>query len=534
MQKRKFKIPAYMRCAFGNLKEHKQKTLILGLMISIGVLIMVLGYGFLESSQRGLKDDFSENYTGDIVITGTLPKSKSDGDITLFGVNQTVSVGMPASIPTILYMDEVNKILAERDDIAQMGTTISNSYIQMKLENPPTDWDEEAADERIDRVDLFLFSFAGDSGYYKTFDTQKITEGTLPDPNTPSVLVDNRAKKTFEDYYQVPLNVGDKVLITGFGTGVRTREVSVSGFYTPADELTSMGSLLYLDPTTARGLANMTIGSISTDEFDKTADLSIGSFDEDDLFGEASNDDSMFSDSDTTDSMFLDSDDAVLENGLTSDSFDDLLGDTTLRDKLNEVDSGSWQFFTIKLKNADKADQVIAELNDTFAEQDIKVKAINWKDAAGRFSSTSDMLEVLFTILIVILAIVVFIVIMNTLIVSILERTAEIGTMRALGARRPFIRKMFFTETLSIAIGASIIGIIVALVASGIVNALGITITNTTARMFLGGGHFRLLPQLDSTLTTVLMIVAGTLLANIYPVAVALRITPLKAMNENQ
>lgn len=524
MQTRKLKIPAYMRCAFGNLKEHKQKTIILGLMIAIGVFIMVLGYGFLESSQRGLKDDFSKNYTGDIVITGNLPKSKKNGTVTLFGVDQSVTVGMPESIPPILEVDKVKKILNERNDIKEMGTTISNSYIQMSLENVPDDWDEDEANERVSRVDLFLFSFAGDDGFYKTFDDQKLIEGTFPDPNTPTVLVDERAKKTFEEYYQVSLNVGDKILLTAFGSNPRIREVTVCGFYTQADELTSMGSLLYLDPTTARGLADLTVGTLSTDEFDETADLSIASFNEDDLFGEIDNDDS----------MFVDSDSALTEEALTSDSLDNLLGDTTLRDKLNEIDDGAWQFFTIKLKKSDNAEDVISELNDIFISQDINVTAINWKDAAGRFSSTSDLLEALFTILIVILAIVVFIVIMNTLIVSILERTAEIGTMRALGARRPFVRKMFFTETISIAIGASIIGIIVALIASWVVNSIGITITNTTARMFLGGGHFRLLPQVGTTLTTVLIIIIGTLLANIYPVAVALRITPLKAMNENQ
>ncbi|OJF76435.1 MAG: hypothetical protein BKP49_06975 [Treponema sp. CETP13] len=524
MQTRKFKIPAYMRCAFGNLREHKQKTIILGLMITIGVFIMVLGYGFLESSLRGLKDDFSKNYTGDIVITGNLPKNKEEGEVTLFGVQQSVSVGMPESIPAILHVDEVKKILNERDDIATMGTTISNSYIQMSLENLPEDWDEDEANERVSRVDLFLFSFAGDEGYYNTFNDQTLIEGTLPDPNIPSALVDERAKKTFEEYYQIPLNVGDKILLTAYGSNPRIREVTVCGFYTPADELTSMGSLLYLDPTTARGLADLTVGTLSTDEFTETADLSIASLDEDDLFGEIASDDS----------MFVESDSAIAEEGLTSDSLDNLLGDTTLRDKLNEVDDGAWQFFTIKLKNPEKADDVIKELNDIFLAKNLNVKAINWKDAAGRFSSTSDLLEALFTILIVILAIVVFIVIMNTLVVSILERTAEIGTMRALGARRPFVRKMFFTETISIAIVSSLIGILLALITSAIVNAIGITITDTTARMFLGGGHFRLLPQVGTTLTTVLIIIVGTLLANIYPVAVALRITPLKAMNENQ
>ena len=38
---------------------------------------------------------------------------------------------------------------------------------------------------------------------------------------------------------------------------------------------------------------------------------------------------------------------------------------------------------------------------------------------------------------------------MNTLIISIVERTGEIGTMRALGGEKSFIRGLFLAETLS-------------------------------------------------------------------------------------
>ena len=66
----KVKIPSVVKIALGNLWEHKSKTLILGLLIMIGVAIIVLGNGFLESSKTNLQRDLIANYTGDILIHG--------------------------------------------------------------------------------------------------------------------------------------------------------------------------------------------------------------------------------------------------------------------------------------------------------------------------------------------------------------------------------------------------------------------------------------------------------------------------------
>ena len=59
------------------------------------------------------------------------------------------------------------------------------------------------------------------------------------------------------------------------------------------------------------------------------------------------------------------------------------------------------------------------------------------------------------------------IIMMNTLVISVIERTGEIGTMRALGARKGFVWKMFLVETLTIAVVFGLIGTGLALGALG-------------------------------------------------------------------
>ena len=60
----------------------------------------------------------------------------------------------------------------------------------------------------------------------------------------------------------------------------------------------------------------------------------------------------------------------------------------------------------------------------------------------------------------------------NTLTISLLERTKEIGLMMALGARRVDLRKLFFFEAILLSLIGAIIGIIMAMFAGRIVNLI--------------------------------------------------------------
>jgi ABC-type lipoprotein release transport system permease subunit len=69
-------------------------------------------------------------------------------------------------------------------------------------------------------------------------------------------------------------------------------------------------------------------------------------------------------------------------------------------------------------------------------------------------------------------------------------------------------------------------------VLSGVLNASNITIADENVKIFLGGGNIGFILTLSSILGTLFAIVLGSSLANIYPVSLALRVTPLKAMKQ--
>ncbi|HEY9594790.1 MAG TPA: hypothetical protein VHE79_09950, partial [Spirochaetia bacterium] len=60
-----------IRIAFRNLREHTSKSLIIGSLVVLGVIIIVLGNSLLDTASLGIHRMFIDNYTGDVFLYGT-------------------------------------------------------------------------------------------------------------------------------------------------------------------------------------------------------------------------------------------------------------------------------------------------------------------------------------------------------------------------------------------------------------------------------------------------------------------------------
>jgi putative ABC transport system permease protein len=121
---------------------------------------------------------------------------------------------------------------------------------------------------------------------------------------------------------------------------------------------------------------------------------------------------------------------------------------------------------------------------------------------------------------------------MNTLIVSIVERTSEIGTMRALGGEKSFIRGLFLAETLLLNIPFCLGAMALGLVAVLAVGARGLPLPDTISQYLIGGGPLTLRLAAAPFLEALGIVVAVSIIATLYPIRVATGITPLAAMGE--
>jgi putative ABC transport system permease protein len=194
------------------------------------------------------------------------------------------------------------------------------------------------------------------------------------------------------------------------------------------------------------------------------------------------------------------------------------------------ADTGAWQFILVKLKHPSQAPKVVAELNQWFATEGIDAQAGGWKMAAGPFSQSIDVVRIIFDIAIIIVSIVAIIIMMNTLVISVIERTGEIGTMRALGAQRGFVRKMFLVETLTIAVVFGAIGAALGVGVIGILNLAHIEAGNAFLQILFAGKILHASASLGSIISSLVLVIVVAILAHIYPVSLALKIEPVRAM----
>ena len=183
-----------------------------------------------------------------------------------------------------------------------------------------------------------------------------------------------------------------------------------------------------------------------------------------------------------------------------------------------------------RVENPRRTNKVVAELNEWFISRGISAQAGNWEMAAGPFATTADVVRTVFNIAILIIGIVAVIIIMNTMVISVMERTSEIGTMRALGAQRGFVWRMFMVETLVITSLFGLIGVATGLGIIGILHLIGVPATNTFLTILFAGPELKPVASAISVFGSLLIVSVVGVLAHLYPVSVALKIQPIRAI----
>ncbi len=118
----------------------------------------------------------------------------------------------------------------------------------------------------------------------------------------------------------------------------------------------------------------------------------------------------------------------------------------------------------------------------------------------------------------------------NTMIMSILERTREIGIMKAIGAEDREIKLIFFVEAAVIGVAGGVIGVLLAWGIDGLANRLAYRfILKPQGASFVD--FFALPPYLSFGAIAFALVVS--ILAALYPAARAARIDPVRALRHD-
>ncbi|WP_299586006.1 FtsX-like permease family protein [uncultured Microbulbifer sp.] len=101
-------------------------------------------------------------------------------------------------------------------------------------------------------------------------------------------------------------------------------------------------------------------------------------------------------------------------------------------------------------------------LKARLAEQATELKITTWEDRAFFYQGVKSLYDRIFGLMGVIMAVVIFVSLFNTLVMSVTERTREIGTLSALGTSRTELLLGFVLEALVLSLVGAIVGILLA------------------------------------------------------------------------
>ena len=198
--------------------------------------------------------------------------------------------------------------------------------------------------------------------------------------------------------------------------------------------------------------------------------------------------------------------------------------------KVTNADNTVWNFIVCSVDSDKDINRLIRKLNRYFKHNDWNVEAVNWRSAAGSTAMYLYFLRLILNIGIIVVLFAGFIIINNTLVVNILDRIQEIGTMRAIGTSKLFVSLQCMAETLILAVTAGIIGLILGCVFSHIVLSMHITFSNNFLIQLFGGNTLVTVVKASNLFNCFCVSLLLGMVAWIYPVHTALNTSPVTAM----
>jgi len=166
----------------------------------------------------------------------------------------------------------------------------------------------------------------------------------------------------------------------------------------------------------------------------------------------------------------------------------------------------------ILLSEDDDTDAVVASLRAKLSTDEWEV--IPWYDVSRLYLRTKRMFDIIFGLVFVIIATIVVMSVLNTIGMAVVERTREIGTLRAIGLKRPGVVRLFGIESAFLGVIGALTGLIITVGFSLFIHWLQPTWEPpVTAREIVW--EIRILPKY--LLITLMLLVFFTSLAAIAP-----------------
>jgi putative ABC transport system permease protein len=479
-----------LKLALRNVARHGRRSLTIALLIAAGTALFVLGNSLFASAARGIKSSFIDSFTGDFSVS-----AKTDEPFSLFG-NEVPIVGEYATTLPLQGHDAIASALRALPGVQSVVSVVSGAVrLDYRI------WHESAA----------FFGVEGPE-YAKVFPSISVVEGEFLDARETGLLLNVAQVESMKRKKGVQVAIGDKVDLTVFSdTGFTIRSLPLVGIFEYKTRSEASDRICIVDVNTARSLNGYFVGAVAQGSAGEDPPLSAESIDE--LFSSGASDSA-----------------SALGGSLDIKSVEKALADTRAREEAVRTVSGTWNFILVRAEEGWSLARLRGAIDRIIDSGDFDARVLDWRGTAGSQAQMVYVLRLVFNIGIVILAFAGIVIIMNSLVISVLERAGEIGMMRAIGASRSYVCKLFIAETLSITFAGAFAGLALGCLGILGLSLAGIRLSNPLLITLFSSSIIRPSITIPEALAYLIAALSAGSLAWIYPVRLVLKSQPIQAM----
>jgi putative ABC transport system permease protein len=186
--------------------------------------------------------------------------------------------------------------------------------------------------------------------------------------------------------------------------------------------------------------------------------------------------------------------------------------------------------WVVLLDRTENTDPLLAKLKGTLDPK--KYEVVPWTRLADFYNKTVTLFSRQVTVMKLIIAAIIVLSISNTMMMSVMERTGEVGTAMALGNTRRSVLTLFLGEGFILGLGGALVGVFLGLGLAAAISYVGIPMPPPPGSTESFSAKIRVTPGL--TVQALLLAVATTLMASVYPAWKASRMVIVDALRHNR
>lgn len=201
----------------------------------------------------------------------------------------------------------------------------------------------------------------------------------------------------------------------------------------------------------------------------------------------------------------------------------------------DEIEHGAVLSVAVVLDDEARLEETRLAIEALAKERGLPLAAITWQQAAGLVGEFVGFARFVLWLAVVIIFAIALILINNATVMAALKRMSEIGTLRALGARRRYVFDLLLIESMMLGLCCGVLGALLGLASVLALRfAGGVPAASTELHFFFAGPRLMPVPSVRGLLVGLAVVLVVSLLSGLYPALLGSRVTPLTAMQDRE